>query len=151
VTGHSGAVTGRTDRRVGEVAEGDLLPPLHVTPTRLSLFLFGVAVWGAHRIHYDVEWARDEGYEDVLVQSSLISAHHVRSLTTWAGDEGALVRLAERNISPPLAGQELIFTGSVERVGTIEDGVALVDIGLRVERADGTPVVTGDATVRLRA
>jgi 3-methylfumaryl-CoA hydratase len=131
--------------------EGAALSPLRVTPTRVSLFLFGVAVWGAHRIHYDVEWARQEGYEDVLVQASLISAHNVRLLTTWAGDERALVRLTERNVSPPLAGQELIFTGRVVRVGPVMDGVALVDIELRVHRTDDSPVVLGDATVQLPA
>jgi hypothetical protein len=98
-----------------------------------------------------VEWARQEGYEDVLVQSSLISAHHVRLLTTWAGNERALLRLSERNVSPPLAGQELIFTGKVLRLGPLKGGVALVDIGLRVQRADDSPVVIGDATVQLSA
>jgi hydroxyacyl-ACP dehydratase HTD2-like protein with hotdog domain len=151
VNGQIGSATRPTARRVGDVAEGAALPSLRVTPTRVSVFLFGVAVWGAHRIHYDVEWARQEGYEDVLVQSPLISAHNVRLLTAWAGHERALVRLSERNVSPPLAGQELVFTGKVVRVGAVSGGVALVDIELLVQRTDGSPVVLGDATVQLSA
>ena len=59
--------------------------------------------------------------------------------------------LTERIVSPPLAGQELVFTGKVVRVGPVTDGVALVEIELLVQRTDDSPVVLGDATVQLPA
>jgi hydroxyacyl-ACP dehydratase HTD2-like protein with hotdog domain len=41
------------------------------------MFLFGVAYWTSHRIHYDPEWARAEGFGDLLVTANLLSAYSV--------------------------------------------------------------------------
>ena len=56
---------------------GDSLGSCERTATRVGMFLFGVAHWTAHRIHYDTEWARREGYPDVLVPGPLMSAWQV--------------------------------------------------------------------------
>jgi acyl dehydratase len=135
-------------RRFGGVAVGTELPTLVRTPTRLTLFLFGVAYWTSHRIHYDLEWARAEGFTDVLVTANLISAYSAELASTWAGDPGCLRALRERNLSAAFAGEELTVRGSVVALEPGADG-GLVRCALRVTKADGTIVVDGLATLHL--
>ena len=54
---------------------GQEIGPLVKTPTQITLFLFGVAMWTSHRIHYDRDHALSEGYRDVLVTAPLMVAY----------------------------------------------------------------------------
>jgi hydroxyacyl-ACP dehydratase HTD2-like protein with hotdog domain len=137
-------------RRFGEVAVGAELPTLVRTPTRLTLFLFGVAYWTSHRIHYDVDWARAEGFADVLVTANLISAYSAELATTWAGAPGCLRALRERNLNAAFAGEELTVGGRVAALEPGADG-GLVRCALWVTKADRTVVVDGHATLHLPA
>ena len=128
---------------------GDELPTATRTPTRLTLFLFGVAYWTAHRIHYDVENARAEGYEDVLVTANLLSGYLAALTTRWAGDPGCLRTLTERNVSPAVAGDELTIRGSVTDLVPDTDGGGIARCALTVEKTDGVLVVTAHAALHL--
>jgi hydroxyacyl-ACP dehydratase HTD2-like protein with hotdog domain len=134
-------------RRFGEVSVGDDLPTATRTPTRLTLFLFGVAYWTAHRVHYDVEQARAEGYDDVLVTANLLSGYLAALTTDWAGDPSCLRTLTERNVFPAVAGDELTIRGSVTEL-IPDDGT--VRCALTVEKSDGSVVVTAEATLCLQ-
>src|SRR5260370_516339 len=82
------------------------LPGLQRTAARLTLFLFGVGYWTSHRIHYDLDAAQAEGFDDVLVTANLLSAYNVELLTRWTGDPYCLLTLEERNVSPAFADDE---------------------------------------------
>ncbi|WP_216892617.1 hypothetical protein [Nocardia alni] len=138
-------------RSFSEIRVGDELPAATHTPTRLTLFLFGVAYWTAHRIHYDVELARAEGYDDVLVTANLLSAYLAALATGWAGDPDCLVALSERNLSPAVAGDTLTIRGTVAELIPDTEGGGIADCALTVEQADGTVVVSATATLRLPA
>ena len=131
-----------------EVKAGDELPALAVTPTNVSIFLFGVAFWTPHRVHYDKEWARSEGYDDVLVTGPLMSGYLVRMLTAWSGDAAAVKRLALRNHAPAFAGEELVVRGTVASVVSKNPGGEAV-IAVSIVKSGGTEVVSGEAVVRL--
>jgi hydroxyacyl-ACP dehydratase HTD2-like protein with hotdog domain len=133
---------------VGEVAPGDALPVLHRTATRLTLFLFGVAYWTSHRIHYDLEAARAEGFDDVLVTANLLSAYNVELLTRWTGDPYCLLTLEERNVAPAFAGEPLTVTGRVLEVGA-PDGARTARCSLLITKHHGIAVLSGTATVLL--
>jgi hydroxyacyl-ACP dehydratase HTD2-like protein with hotdog domain len=133
---------------VGEVAPGDALPVLHRTATRLTLFLFGVAYWTSHRIHYDLEAARAEGFDDVLVTANLLSAYNVELLTRWTGDPYCLLTLEERNVAPAFADEPLTVTGRVLEVGG-SDGGRTARCSLLIAKNHGTAVVSATATVLL--
>lgn len=135
-------------RRFGGVRAGENLPVLERHPTRLTIFLFGVAYWTAHRIHYDVEHARAEGFADVLVTSNLLSAYLATLATDWAGDRTCLRRLEDRNVAPAIAGDVLRVRGYVSELEPTEGG-GLVHCALTVAKDDGTVVVTGRATLAL--
>ena len=132
-------------RSHSDVKVGDELSPLTVTPTNVSIFLFGVAFWTPHRVHYDREWARSEGYDDVLVTGPLMTGYLVRMLTAWSGDAASVKRLALRNHAPAFAGDELTVRGAVASV--TPDGEAVIAVSIV---KDGTAeVVSGEAAVGL--
>jgi len=134
---------------MAQVAVGDSLGVIERTPTRVGLFLYGVAHWTAHRIHYDPEWARHEGYPEVLVTAQLMSAWEIELVTRWAGSAGSLVRLTERNVAPAFAGDQLAVSGEVTSVAVGSQFTA-VECAVRV-RAGDRLIVDSVAVVHLTA
>ena len=126
---------------------GDELPPLTVTPTNVSIFLFGVAYWTPHRVHYDKEWARSEGYDDVLVTGPLMSGYLVRMLTAWSGDDRSLKQLSTRYHALAFAGEELVVRGTV----TAKDAIGSVTVRVSIAKGGSTDVVSGEAVIQLAA
>lgn len=135
-------------RSRGDVKVGDELPPLTVTPTNVSIFLFGVAYWTPHRVHYDKEWARSEGYDDVLVTGPLMTGYLVRMLTAWSGDPAAVKRIALRNHAPAFAGDELTVRGTVASVVS-DDSACEAVIAVSIVKNGADEVVSGEAAVTL--
>ena len=79
------------------------------TATHVQLFRFSAVSWNAHRIHYDLEFARESGFSGVLVQSTLHGELLARAALTAAGDGARLRRIAWRNRHPAFAGQTLRY------------------------------------------
>jgi hydroxyacyl-ACP dehydratase HTD2-like protein with hotdog domain len=131
-----------------EVRPGDQLPVLQRRPTRVTMFLFGVAYWTSHRIHYDVEAARAEGFDDILVTANLLSAYNVELLTSWTGDPFCVLELEERNVAPALAGDGLTVTGRVLDVAEAA-GRRTARCALAITKTDATTVLTGEAVIIL--
>jgi hydroxyacyl-ACP dehydratase HTD2-like protein with hotdog domain len=130
------------------VRVGDALPTAVHHTTRVGIFLFAAAHWTAHRIHYDVEQARAEGFDDVVVTGALMSGWVARLLTEWTGDPHCLRELEERNVAVAVAGDTLTISGvvaSLERAGAI----TLARCAYQITRQDDAVVVQGTATVAL--
>lgn len=140
--------TNASATQLTDVRPGQQVPALRRKPTRVSVFLFGVAYWTPHRIHYDIEAAKAEGFGDVVVTANLLSAYSVEMLTRWTGDPQCVLELEERNHAPALAGESLTVTGQVLDIGET-DGQRRARCSLRISKDDGTQVVSGQAVVRL--
>ena len=92
---------------------GQEIGPLVKTPTQITLFLFGVSMWTSHRIHYDRDHALSEGYRDVLVTAPLMVAYIEQMLVRFAGDPGAVRKIAARNHAQTHPGERLTARGLV--------------------------------------
>ncbi len=131
---------------IEDVKTGTTIPPLTRTHTAVSVFLFGVAYWTAHRIHYDKEWARSEGYDDVLVTAPLLLSLVTRMLNSWTGHPFAIRKLSTMSRAYAYPGQKLTARGVVRQV-TQDTG--LVECDVYIERDDGSQPVVGSAVVHL--
>ncbi len=132
-----------SDRFVEDVKPGDLLPPLVKNASRAQLFLFSAATHNPHRIHYDRDYARVEGHEDILVHGPLQGAWLHQFVLDWAGPRGRVLALGFQNRGRAFPGQDLTFRG---RVTGVEGDV----VTLEVREENGTGAVLMPATARVR-
>ena len=133
-----------------DVSAGTELPPLVTRPTKISNFLYGVALWAAHRIHYDKDWAVSEGYRDTLIIGGLTRAYVIRMLVDWAGEPTALRKIALTNRAPVFS-EDTLTVQTIVRDKTTVDGHTTLEFDVYVENQEDVKVVVGSATLRLPA
>jgi hydroxyacyl-ACP dehydratase HTD2-like protein with hotdog domain len=132
-----------TDRFVEDVKPGDVLPPLVKSASRAQLFLFSAATHNPHRIHYDRDYARAEGHDDILVHGPLQGAWLHQYVRDWAGPRGRVLALSFENRGRAFPERELVFRGRVAAV----DGD---EVTLALEEVDDTGAVLMPAGARVR-
>jgi hydroxyacyl-ACP dehydratase HTD2-like protein with hotdog domain len=131
-----------------EVEPGAAIALLVKRPTNVQLFRYSAATWNAHRIHYDKEYARVEGYDDILVQSHLHGCFLVQMVMDWAGPRARLVRFSWQNRRMALPGDQLTCTGLV--TGKYQaDGICYVECRLEERNQRGETCAPGTAVIAL--
>jgi hypothetical protein len=131
-----------------DVQVGDPLPVVKHRPSRVQLFRFSAATWNAHRIHYDEQYSKSEGYPGVLVQSHLHGSLLARAALAWTGGTGVLRRFRWENRAFAVADDLLFCTGVVSRTYR-EGGSGLVDLELEERTEQGVLCAPAWATVQL--
>lgn len=117
------------------------IPERSYTWSRLDLFRFSAATGNAHRIHYDVEHARSEGLDGVIVHTTLHAMMMWETLTA-AVDERAVTRFSWRNQAPLVADRGVVVTATCEPVA---DGWNVTLVERTVD--DGTTICSGQASI----
>jgi hydroxyacyl-ACP dehydratase HTD2-like protein with hotdog domain len=109
-----------------------------VQPREVDLFMFSAATWLTHRIHFDRDYARTEGFEDLA-----------ELLSDAAGAQGGeLARLSYRHHRPAYCADRLTLRATLSSV-TEQPGGFAVDVDVTIRNAAGQPVTTGQARLRL--
>ena len=130
-------------RCIEDVKPGDALPPLVKNASRAQLFLFSAATRNPHRIHYDRDYAKLEGHEDILVHGPLQGAWLHQFVQDWAGPRGRVLALAFQNRGRAFPERDLVFRG---RVGAVDADVATLEL----QEVDDTGAVLMPGTARVR-
>ncbi len=125
---------------------GQELPTMHKFPDEAQLFLYSAASHNPHRIHYDREYARFEGHDDVIVHGPLQGAWLTQFVTDWAGPDARLLGATWQNRASGLTGEELVFSGTVTSVDA-ETGI--VELEIAEHTSDGRLLMPATARVRL--
>jgi hydroxyacyl-ACP dehydratase HTD2-like protein with hotdog domain len=129
-----------------DVMPGVTLPPYRLRVSTVRLFRFSAVTWNAHRIHYDVAYARSEGYPDVLVQSHLHGCVLLNAVLAWAGPDASLRAFGWQNRGIAVAGDELVVTGEIVAVREAP-GECIVELRLEEHDQRGELCAPGHATV----
>jgi hydroxyacyl-ACP dehydratase HTD2-like protein with hotdog domain len=132
-----------SQRFLEDVKPGDALPPLVKNASRAQLFLFSAATHNPHRIHYDRDYAKVEGHEDILVHGPLQGAWLQQFVQDWAGPRGRVLALAFQNRGRAFPERDLVFHG---RVFAVDGDV----VALEIEEVDDGGAVLMPATARVR-
>lgn len=132
-----------------DVSPGDRLPTVERRPGNVQLFRFSAATWNAHRIHYDREYARCEGYPDILVQSHLHGCFLAQAALDWTNGSGVLRRFRWENRHYAVPGDILRCQGVIAGTRAGDDGAGLVDLELTEVNQDGRVCAPAWATVEL--
>lgn len=130
------------------IAVGSKIEPVEHTPTTIGLFRFSAATWNAHRIHFDTEYARSEGYPDVLVQSHLHGCFLLDAARAWAGPDAELRSFRWENRGIAVPGDTLTISGDVS-ASTVANGKLLVTLDLESRKQDGSLCAPGRVVLAL--
>lgn len=127
-----------------DVKPGDVLPPLVKNASRAQLFLFSAATHNPHRIHYDRDYAKREGHDDILVHGPLQGAWLHQFVQGWAGPRSRVLALAFQNRGRAFPEHDLTFRG---RIASVEGDVVSLEVW--EEDDSGAVLMPGTARVRL--
>lgn len=119
------------------------------SPDAVDLFMFSAVAWLTHRIHFDRDYARSEGFRELVVHGPLQGAYISEILSAAARRHGGrLERLAYRHKESAFCGDTLVID---TRISSVVDRDGGLDIGSTVSvTVDGDRVVTeGHSTIWL--
>ena len=80
-----------------DVSEGTRLPTLVKTPTTQQLVMFACATYDYYELHYDRQYALENGVDDVIVHGPLKNSFLAQLVTDWMGEAG-IAEEAERPV-----------------------------------------------------
>jgi hydroxyacyl-ACP dehydratase HTD2-like protein with hotdog domain len=114
-------------------------------PTEIDLFMYCAATWNTHRIHYDRDYARAEGYRDLVVPGPLQSARLAQMLVDFAAaHDGRLETMSVRHHASLYCNEPVDLRADLVEVhgSALEVSVAALDPG-------GEPATSGTAVLVL--
>ncbi len=122
----------------GDVAEGDVLPPLHHGVTATTVVLGALASRDWRPMHHDKDFAVERnGTRDIFLNTPNQAAWFERYLTDWTGPHGRLGKMTFRMRDSVFPGDTMTFEGVVQQLEVDDAGCGwvTVDVTLAVEGA----------------
>lgn len=127
-----------------DVEEGTELPPLEKHPTTRQLVKYAAASGDFYEIHYDKDFAQQNGLETVILHGALKNAFLGQLVTDWIGEHGTLKELSCQYRGMDAPGSPVTAKGKVTRKYE-EGGQGYVDCEIWLENAEGKATTPGSA------
>ena len=131
-----------------DVEEGTELPTLRKDPTTQQLVKYAGASGDYYQIHYDQNFAKDNGLPDVILHGALKGSWLGQVMTDWIGEGGTLKKLVTQYRGMDVPGSPIFGKGSVKRKYT-ENGENLVECEIWLENHEGQKTTPGSAIAGL--
>ncbi len=132
--------------RIDQIRTGDQLPALTDKPDNVQLFLYNAALWNAHRIHFDLPYAKEvEGYPGLVIAGPLMGDWLTQCVLQWLGEDGRLARIEYSNRQAAYIGETLTTSG---RIISVDAAAGTAEIEVAVTNEAGDVITPGSATVR---
>jgi acyl dehydratase len=131
-----------------EIAVGTEAPALVKYPTTMQLVKYAAASGDYYQIHYDKDFALENGLPGVIVHGWLALSFLGQMLTDWIGERGALIKLSGNYRGMNRVNEEIFCYGTVTKK-YIENGKNCARVEIWAENPGGERTVTGSAVVTL--
>jgi acyl dehydratase len=131
-----------------DIEAGSEIPTLVKYPTTMQLVKYASASNDYYQIHYDKDFALDNGLPGIIVHGWLALSFLGQMVTDWLGGKGTLVKLDGSYKGMNNVHEEIFCYGKVKRKYE-KDGKNLVQLEIWAENPKGDKTVTGSATVEL--
>ena len=116
-------MTETTSRLLSEVAAGEVLPELGYDVTATTVVLGALASRDWRPMHHDYDFAVNRnGTQDIFLNTPNQAAWFERYVTDWTGPKGRLGRMKFRMKGSVYPKDHMVFSATVEDVGTDEAG-----------------------------
>jgi acyl dehydratase len=116
--------------------------------TTQQLVQWAAASGDFYQIHYDQDFARNNGLKGIIIHGAYKHAFLGRMLWEWVRYEGRVKRYSVSYRGMDVPGDDLACRGTVTRKYE-EDGLALVDLDIWLENSQGQKTTPGTATAVL--
>jgi acyl dehydratase len=131
-----------------DIEGGSEIPALVKYPTTMQLVKYAGASGDYYQIHYDKDFAIDNGLPGVIVHGWLTLSFLGQMLTDWLGEGGRLVKLNGSYRGMNKVHEDIICSGKVVKKYT-EEGKNYARVEIWAENPQGEKTVTGTAVVKL--
>lgn len=131
-----------------DIEEGTELPILRKDPTTQQLVKYAGASGDYYQIHYDQNFAKNNGLPDVILHGALKGSWLGQVMTDWIGEDGTLKKLVTQYRGMDVPGTPILGKGIVKRKYT-ENGANLVECEIWLENHEGQKTTPGSAIAEL--
>ena len=131
-----------------DVQEGMELPTLRKDPTTQQLVMYAGASGDYYQIHYDLEFAKNNGLPNVILHGALKNAFLGHLVTDWIGEWGTLKKLSVQYRGMDMPGIPAYVKGVVKKK-YVQDGENVVECEIWVENHEGDHTTPGYAVATL--
>jgi acyl dehydratase len=128
-----------------DINEGMEIPTIKKNPTTQQLVKYAGASGDFYQIHYDMEYAKNNGLPGVILHGALKNAFLGQLITDWIGTSGKLKMLEVQYKGMDLPGTPVYAKGIVSKI--IDENNINCDLWLETENGDKTTI--GKATIQL--
>ena len=130
------------------VSEGMEIPTLAKNCNTQQLVHWAAASGDFYQIHYDNNFAKATGLENIIVHGALKNAFLGQLLHDWIGNEGSIKKVGCSYRGMDFPDQDIQCKGIITRKYE-ENGEKLVDLEIWTENPQGQRTSPGVATVQL--
>ena len=99
-----------------DISVGDEIPPLTKSATTRQLVMYAGASGDFYQIHYDMDYAKNNGLPGVILHGALKNAFLGQVITDWIGNSGKLKMLEVQYKGMDLPGTPVYAKGIVTDV-----------------------------------
>ena len=131
-----------------DVEEGSDVPTLRKDPTPQQLVKYGGASGDFYQIHYDVNFAKNNGLPDIILHGALKNAFLGQLMTDYVGHEGTLKKLSCQYRAMDIPGTPVFAKGTVVKK-YVENSENVVECEIWLENEAGEKTTPGYAVVSL--
>jgi acyl dehydratase len=131
-----------------DVQEGQEIPPLKKNVSTQQLVQWAAASGDFYQIHYDQDFARNNGLKGIIIHGAYKHAFLGELLWEWVRYDGRIKRYSVSYRGMDVPGDDLVCRGTITRKYD-EGGDALVDLEIWLENSQGQKTTPGTATVVL--
>jgi acyl dehydratase len=131
-----------------DVEEGTELPTLRKDPTTQQLVKYAGASGDYYQIHYDQNFAKNNGLPDVILHGALKGSWLGQVMTDWIGEGGDLKKLVTQYRGMDVPGTPILGKGIVKSK-RVENGENIVECEIWLENHEGTKTTLGTGIVAL--
>ena len=133
-----------------DVSDGDEIPQLKKNCSTQQLVHWAAASGDFYQIHYDLNFAKSTGLQNIIVHGALKNAFLGQMLHEWVAPEGVVQRFGCQYRGMDEPDQDMICRGIVTKT-YVEGDDHIVELDIWTENADGQKTSPGTAKVTLPA
>ena len=131
-----------------DIEEGSEVPTLRKDPTSQQLVKYAGASGDFYQIHYDVNFAKNNGLPDIILHGALKNAFLGQLMTDYVGFDGTLKKLSCQYRAMDIPGTPVFAKGNVVKK-YVEENENIVECEIWLENEEGQKTTPGYAIVSL--